>query len=511
LQPSGIVDPLHLIPCLGLAGPLKVPDLADSRMSIPWSDFQKLLEMIQPGETVEKPKEPEPPVDYSITSALLAGRIVSGAAAFDLTVKFTVLDQKEWQAVPVMPDGVAVQDLKLDGAGAVADTADGWTRVILHSPGPHTVTGRVFVPMQNELGPRSITLPLPPAAVTTLTLAIAEPDLEIKAEPANVNIMKHEAGASMLEAVLPRAESVNISWGRKVEGEEAELRLNAEVESLVSLGERLCQVDSVVRYEILHRGVTGFKLKLPASASVVDVTGAGLADWKAEKSNDDQTVTVKLNYEAKGRYALVVVFEIELPNATSTVTVPVIEALDVNRETGNLGVAARTNIEVEVKKAENLGSLDVAQLPASIADRSAAPVLFAFKYIGHPWSLTLQATKHKDVEVLTCAVDNAEKVSFLTKDGEFVTRASYVIRNNREQFIRLTLPEGARVFSTFRDNQPVQPSQDEKGRILIPWKNPPASPARPRPSPSKSPTSPSSTSSPAGSGALTSKRQPATS
>jgi hypothetical protein len=110
----------------------------------------------------------------------------------------------------------------------------------------------------------------------------------------------------------------------------------------------------------------------------------------------------------------------------------------------------------------------VAQLPAGIADRSSAPLLFAFKYVGHPWALTLQATKHQDVEVLTCAIDRADLVSFLTKDGELVTRASYVIRNNREQFIRLTLPTGARVFSTFRDDQPVQPSKDEKGRILIP-------------------------------------------
>jgi hypothetical protein len=82
--------------------------------------------------------------------------------------------------------------------------------------------------------------------------------------------------------------------------------------------------------------------------------------------------------------------------------------------------------------------------------------------------MNLKVTRHEDVEGLPCAADSLQLTSFLTKDGELVTQASYVIRNNREQFIRITLPQGTRLFSTFRNGAPIKPSLDQDGRYLVP-------------------------------------------
>jgi hypothetical protein len=463
---SAILVIFIVIPVSAFSDPLKVPDLEGSHMSIPWKDFKELLEKLQPPKEPEE--EPPPPAPYTINSAHYSGGIVEGAAEFRVRIEFSVLDEKNWQMVPVVPASLAVKSLKLDGEPALVETRSGFHCVVLKSPGPHTLTGRFFAPTENRLGPRSVSLPLRRTPVTTLSFTIEEPDQEITAEPANVNVMSYEEGVSRLEAVLPPTERVTISWGRKVEAEEAALRVNAEVESLVSLGERLCQVESVVRYEILHRGVTGFKLSLPKEATVVDVSGNGIADWKAKKGPKNQTIRVSLNYEARESYTLTVLYELSLPDATAEVEAPALEVQEVNREVGHVGVAARTNIEVEVEKVENLGSIDVAELPGGLDARSPSPLLFGFKYIGHPWGLKLKATKHKDVELLTCTADSAVLHSFLTKDGEFVTRAVYNIRNNVQQFMRLELPKGSRIFSTFRGGIPVKPAEDMKGNLLIP-------------------------------------------
>ena len=82
-------------------------------------------------------------------------------------------------------------------------------------------------------------LTVPETPVTTLSFFIPEPGLSIEAKPSNLNRVSSDEKGSRLEAVLPPTDRVTISWSKKVEIEEAELRMNAEVESLVSLGERL--------------------------------------------------------------------------------------------------------------------------------------------------------------------------------------------------------------------------------------------------------------------------------
>jgi hypothetical protein len=454
---------LLLLPAMALAGEAKFPDLEDTKLSIPWKDFKPLLEMAKPKE--EKKAE-VPPMEYALSEADYQGRLEPSAAAIDATLRFTSLAVDKWVMVPVLPAELALESLKLDDAPATAMSTNAWHWVMVFGPGAHTVTCRFYSAFANELGPANVSFPLAKTAVTTLAFTVAEPGLEIKAVPASVNRMTYPAGASALFAALPPTDRVTISWSKKVEAAEAELRMNAAVETLVSLGEKLCQVESVVHYEILHRGVTGFELTLPKGVAVVDVAGVGLADWKATEQEDKQFIKVKLSYEAKGAYDLRLSYETALPEATAEIAAPELTALGLNRETGFIGVAAKSNIEVGIKDNQNLNALDVSQLPPDIAARSGAPLLYAFKYLSHPFALTLQATKHEDVKVLSCAIDQARLLTFITADGKVLTRAVYAIRNNTRQFLRLQLPEGARVLGAFRSSTPIKPSSDGKFTLL---------------------------------------------
>jgi len=464
----GLCVLLILAPAVSRAESFKIPDLGKSSMSIPWSDFKELLERLQEAEkpTPEKPP-PKPPADYSLTSAQYQGKLEEGAVAFTATIKLTALVDDKWLKVAVLPEGLALSEIKVDGEPALIKTENGWHRVMIMGAGDRVVTCRFYVSYSNQLGPRTVSFSMPRAPVTALDFTIGEPDLEIKAEPASLNRMSWADGASSLSAVLPATGNVRISWFRKIEVAEAELRVNAEIETLVSLGERLCKVDTVINYEILHQGVTELKLGLPENVTVVDVSGTGLADWRTERGDDRQVLTASLSYEAKGRYALFVSYETTLPDATAEVEVPKIEALDVNRVVGNIGVAARTNIEVEVKQTEKLASIDVAQLPIGIASRSAAALIHAFKHVGAEWKLVLQTTKHQDVAMLTCASEKLFLHSFLSEEGELLTRAVWSVRNNQEQFMRVTLPKDARVLSTFSSDRPIKPAWDGK-RLLLP-------------------------------------------
>jgi hypothetical protein len=78
--------------------------------------------------------------------------------------------------------------------------------------------------------------------------------------------------------------------------------------------------------------------------------------------------------------------------------------------------------------------------------------------------------RHQEVEVLTATIDTVNIVTLFTDDGKSATRLIYEIRNNKQQYIKINLPEDAVIKSAFLDNEPVKPATNDQGQILIPLK-----------------------------------------
>ncbi|MFO8055923.1 MAG: hypothetical protein R6V10_01330 [bacterium] len=454
---------------LVLAMPVRaeLPEFSGSYLSIPWEDFKTLIEKLAEKEAEQEEEEPVP-APFVINSASYEGELLeNGSARFDLEMELVVLEPEAWVMVPVIAEGPAVEEIKLDGKPVLSLMKDGRHQVLLQGAGTYRLTARFFVEAKNRGGPQSLDFRIPQTPVTTLSFTINKPGLDITSRNAAMSRINNYEKSTKLEAVLEPSERIALSWTRKVEAQKAELRQNARVQSLVTLGGHLCRVHSRISYEILHRSVTGFELSLPAAAEVVDVSGKGIADWKTGKEGENKILRISLGYEATGNYELSVNYELELPSASAGFDLPELETRGTTRETGHIGVMAGTNIEVRVKEAAGLASIDVSELPSFIRGKGS-PVIHAFKYLEHPWRLALETIRHRDIEVLTCTVDKAALTSFVSREGEFVTRAVYTIRNNREQFIKVKLPEDARLFSSFRDGTPVRPSRDKDGNVLIP-------------------------------------------
>jgi len=450
---------------LSLPAGAELPELPSSHVSMPWTDFKEIMKRLS-AERAEGPEE-KVPAPFVVNSAAYKGRLLeSGSAAFEVRMELVVLEPEEWVKVPVIAEGLAVDSIKLDDEPVLSIIEGGWHRILLKGAGPRTLSARFYVEASNRSGPDSFSFLRPMTPVTTLEFTVDKPEQDIKAAPSAMARIDHADNKSRLFAVLGPSTETRISWTRKVKTEKAELRLNAEVSSSVTLGERLCRVRSRVDYEILHRSVTGFKLSLPASAQVVDVSGNGIADWKSKKDGDGRTVEVALGYEASGNYSLQIDYELELPDSSADFELPELKTKGTTRESGHIGVMAATNIEVLVKGVSGLVSVDVSELPSHM--KGGTSVIHALKYLEHPWTLELETIRHRDVEVLTCTIDRAMITSFVSREGEFVTRAVYTIRNNREQFVRVGLPRNARLFSTFLEGAPVRPSRDKNGNILVP-------------------------------------------
>jgi hypothetical protein len=94
-------------------------------------------------------------------------------------------------------------------------------------------------------------------------------------------------------------------------------------------------------------------------------------------------------------------------------------------------------------------------------------VLLAWKARGGDVKIPLEVRSHPDVDMLVTLVDSAVADTLVTVDGRRMTRVRYAVRNNRRQFLRLALPEGAEVWSASVAGRGVKVAKGEGG-VLIP-------------------------------------------
>lgn len=458
------------LPAASDAEETAAPDLPNSSLSIPWSDFQKILERLTAGGT---PDPPPPPHDALVTGANYVVRVVGDNAVADVTVGIQVLRTKGWSSVPVLSAYAPVLDAKLDGKPvALGSENDGRLHVVTDQPGAHVLALRIEVPVEDTGGPRGFSLPTATSPVNRLEVRLGAPDLDVRLVSGGHMRVENDATETVAFGSFVQADPVRVEWSRRApRAEREQARVTAETRTLVTVAEGLAVYTTVVDYQILHKPVSRFTIALPAGLNVADVTTNGLADWKAVDVEGGKELQIELAYEAAGHHRIAFTLEQALPaEASANFTTADIVVKDIVHEVGHLAVAVRGNVQVTAGKTANLAPLDVRELPSDLSVVADQTVLFGFKYVTHPATAELAIARHEDASVLACAVDEATYAVMLTNGGKELVEATLRVANRARQFIAVTMPPGADVWSVFRDGEPVKAAVKD-GILLLPVAN----------------------------------------
>jgi hypothetical protein len=432
-------------------------------VTLPWNDFQGLY---QKWVEAEKPK-PHAPRDWTLDRAVYAGKVVGKGedayALVHLSLRGTVHKRDGWTAVPLLSANAAMKAAKVDGKDAAVFVQSGWYTLLTDRPGAFGAEIDLAVKLFEADGETGFTLPLPESGATVLAFAVDSPEALTFEVPGAQGQDEVSVGTERrLEALLPPTGSATVSWRREVpEEEKRTARVYAEQSTLVGVSDNVLQVSANVDYTVLHAGVDHFKVQVPSQATVLDVRGAGIRDWKQAA---DGTIEVQLNYGAEGLYRLSVDYE---KSGAPGGEIPLMRVYDVARETDWIGVDARSALELVAGAPSGAVPVDVRELPASILGQTDFPVLLAFKGRGGEIKLPLEVKSHPDVDMLVTLVDTASAETLVTEDGRRMTRVRYAVRNNRKQFLRLLLPEGAEVWTASVAGRGVKVSKGDGG-VLVP-------------------------------------------
>jgi len=449
-----------------LSGVVRAQPAAPEQVTMGLEEFLKLYEA-----TKDRTPDPEPPVDYALAMARYNGRVVFDegeptSAVFGARFRVENFhDDGGWLRVPLLPGTVAVRSATIDGRTAPIVLEGGQYRLVTDRRGAFDVEVQFAAAVTTSGGTTGFSFPLTSAGAAELVLSVpSSEDLDFSVANAKLKSDRRVGSDRVVEAALPSVGTLQVSWKREVEDvAELEPRVYAEVHTLVGVGDGLLTARTTIEHTILFAGVDRFRAAIPRGMTVLDVRGAGLQSWSVD---DEGMLTASLGFAAEGTYALTV--ELERLIGEGPVSAPLVAPLGVERSKGFVGVQPLSNVEIRPGEVVGAAPVDVRTLPGNIVGVTTQPVLLGFKYFGMEAEVPLEVREHPEVDVLVTLIDQIDARTMFTVDGRRLSSVQYQVRNNRRQYLRARLPDGAELWSASVAGRAVQPALSGEGELLIP-------------------------------------------
>jgi len=450
------------------ASPQLTADLAHSPgwVVIPVDEYQNLRARAYPTERLPEP----PPVDATLTRVdydlHIAGDLATGHASLTVDVL-----KDGWVRVPI-PPGLLVREARLDGklvslVPEMPGKNNHQPAAVLAHAGRAVLQLDIALPVSASAGEERITLPSTSSGVTRAQVQLPRLGVEVKlAGGLLAEKSESDAGSKWL-AYARGNEPLTFIWRRKMEDHHVTLplRQRGSLTQLTSLGEDSTSLYAEVNLEITQGAAKEARIQLPESITVNQVSGAMVGDWEVKAG--ELIVTFLEPVEQSARF--VITGESKTPR-DGHIEIALLHLLNVEHDSGGVAVEVLGAGEIKDVKSQGLESTEATELGDYVAGRQS-PAMAAFRFRSgdaQTRSLALDVARYAQQAVLVANVEEARYRVLLSKEGKMLVQAQYAIRNNQKNFLKVTLPTGAAIWSASMGGKPVRPGEASDGSLLLP-------------------------------------------
>src|SRR5438132_1963052 len=417
-------------------------------------------------------RDPEPPpveatltrVDYELR---IDGELASGRASMTVDVL-----KDGWVRVPV-PAGLLVREARLDGklVSLVSDSsgkAGSQLSALLSHSGRAVLLLDIAIPVASSTGEESITLPSTASGVTRASVQLPRPGVDVRLTGGLLSEKSESAAESKWIAYGRGNEALAFAWHRKTEDHRATLplRMRGSLTQLLGLGEDSTSINAEISLEVTQGAARVARIQVPDKVTINQVLGAMVADWEV-KANE-LSVTFLEPVEQNARF--VVSGKTRSPRE-GQIEIPLLRLLNTERENGGVAVEVLGAGEIKDLKSEGLDGADATDLGEMVSNRQS-PSLAAFRFragdANLSRSLSLNVARYTPQAVLLANVSEARYHVLISSQGKTLVQARYAVRNNQRNFLKITLPPGATLWSASLAGQAVRPGQSPDGSLLLP-------------------------------------------
>lgn len=462
-QPSICTVAFLLIYTLGLTA--QDASRSSGWIVIPAGEYQLLRAKAFPPET-----GPEaPPVQATLTrinyDLRIAGETASGQASLTIDVI-----KSGWVSVPI-PGSLLVRDAKLDGKPVSlvsGGKAPGAKSVVFSHQGRAVLLLDVVLPVTTAAANESIALPPAPAGITRASLQLPRQGLEMKISGGFLAEKSTSAAEGTWVAFGRGNEPLSFTWWRKNDDHRTSqpLRMRGSITELIGLGEDSTSINAEISAEVIQGAAKEIRIQLPDKITVNQVAGAMVADWETKPG--ELAVTFLEPVEKTARFVLI--GETRTPR-DGMIDIPLLRLLNVEREMGGVAVEVLGAGELKGQKVIGMESADATDLGELVSNRQS-PSLVAFRFRSGDTqssrSLSVNVARYTQEAVLMANIEEARYQVLMSHEGKTLIQARYAIRNNQRNFLKVTLPPGATVWSASLSGKPIRPGQAPDGSLLLP-------------------------------------------
>jgi hypothetical protein len=434
---------------------------------IPVDEYRVLRAKAYP---VEHDPEP-PPLDATLTRVDYDLHVTGDLAAGRASLTVDVL-KDGWVRVPV-PAGLLVREARLDGKdislvpGAPGKGGTHLSALLSHA-GRFQLLLDVDVPVTSSAGDESISLPSTESGVTRAGIVLPRPGVDLKVSGGLLSEKSETSGETKWLAYARGNEALTFTWRKKTEDHHVELplRLRGSLTQLTSLAEDSTSIYAEANFEIVQGAAREVRIQLPEKVTINQVSGAMVADWEMKNGELDVTFLEPVEHSAR----FVITGETRLPR-DGIIDIPLLRLLNTERDTGGVAVEILGAGEIKDQKAQGLEDADATDLGEMVANRQS-PALVAFRarsgQAGATRSLSVNVARYDQQAVLMANIEEARYQVLMSADGKELVQARYAVRNNQRNFVKVTLPAGATVWSVSLAGRPIRPGQAPDGSLLLP-------------------------------------------
>ncbi|HET6851215.1 MAG TPA: hypothetical protein VFH46_02765 [Pyrinomonadaceae bacterium] len=440
---------------------------ADGWVVLPVSEYTALRRAAAPAE----PEPAAPPVEATLSridyDLKVDGDLATGEA------RLTVDVIKDGWVRVAMPDGLMVRDAQLDGrpVNLVMNTTDkgpGRADLLLSKTGRSILTLKIVAPVTTVAGTDILHLPVSNSAISHAKVELTRQGIDVRITGGLLLEHSEFADGSRWVANGRGGEPLTFAWRRRIDDARASqpLRLRGSITQLVGLGEDATQVNAEVQVEVVQGLANDVSVQLPEQLTVNQVSGAMVADW--DVTNNELKVSFIEPVQNTARFTLT--GELRMPRA-GKLDIPLIRLPAAERETGGVGVEVLGAGEIKERRPNGLEDAEGGELGQLISSRQS-PSLIAFRLQPADGkslrTLSLDVARYTPQAVLTANIEEAEYNTLIAADGKMLVQSRFAVRNNQRNFLKLTLPPTAVLWSASVAGRPIRPGRAPDGSLLLP-------------------------------------------
>jgi hypothetical protein len=440
---------------------------ADGWVVLPVSEYTALKRAASPTE----PEPAAPPVEATLSRIDYDLKVDGDLATGEARLTVDVI-KNGWVRI-AMPDGLIVRDAKLDGhpvnlAMSTTSKGPGRADLLLSKTGRSVLTLQIVAAVTTVTGTDILHLPVSNSAISHASVQLARQGVDVRITGGLLLEHSEAATGSRWVANGKGGEPLTFAWRRRIDDVRANqpLRMRGAVTQLVGLGEDATQLNAEVQVEVVQGVADEVRVQLPEQLTLNQVSGAMVADW--DVAGNELKVLFIEPVQSNVRFTLS--GELRIPRS-GKLNIPIVRLPNAERETGGVGVEVLGAGEIKQREPNGLEDAEASELGQLISSRQS-PSMIAFRFQpGNGKStrtLSLDVARYTPQAVLTANIEEAEYNTLIAADGKILVQSRFAVRNNQRNFLKLTLPATAVLWSASVAGRPIRPGRAPDGSYLLP-------------------------------------------